>query len=78
MLDHALTIVADTLAQIIRDQPHEWERLCRRESSEITALLQFHEAIGVGDELVPQVLLGKQIIEQLVARHPGLCRDEVA
>jgi hypothetical protein len=32
-LEHALTIVADTLAQIAREQPHEWERLCRREPS---------------------------------------------
>jgi hypothetical protein len=44
MLEHALTIVADTLAQIIREQPHQWNKLCEREANELTALLQFCEA----------------------------------
>jgi hypothetical protein len=37
--------------------------MCKREAGEVVTLLQFHEAVGVGDELVPQVLLGKRIIE---------------
>jgi hypothetical protein len=72
MLEHALTIAADTLAQIARGQPHEWDKLCRQEPAEVTALLQFHSAVGVGDELVPQVLLGRKIIELMVDRHPDI------
>jgi hypothetical protein len=38
----------------------------------VVALLQFHTAVGVGDELLSQIALGRQIIEALVEQHPHL------
>jgi hypothetical protein len=71
-LDAALVAVADSLARLIREQPHRWEAMCRREASEVTILLQYHNSFGVNDELLPQVLLGVRIIELLQERHPQL------
>jgi hypothetical protein len=76
-LDRRLAAVADQLAVLMVEQPWQWERMCEREAAEMVALLQFSEAFPPGGAMVPQVTLGKQIIEQLVARHPDLCQDEV-
>ena len=71
----ALITAADALAVMMTTQPARWRAMCRQ-AREITTLTQYHAAIGVADELIPQGVLGSHIITLLSECHPKLCTDD--
>jgi hypothetical protein len=74
-LETALRDTADALTAVIREQPHQWDKLCEKETGELIALLQYYEAFPPSGSLLPQTVVGQRVLELLVERHPALCQD---
>ena len=74
-LDRALCEVADALAEL---PPGAFAKLCKREAAETVTTMQFFEARGVGDSLLPQITIGAAIVRALVERHPGILGEPPA